>query len=225
MSNKLFNTDTHSGKRFSLKKFALVASICILVVWGVLGTGTSLAWFTDTDEELNNVFHFADFDLVVSHRLEDGSYEEITAETKVFDDKALYEPGYVQVVYLKIENKGDVPFDFETAVRVTSFTVATNRFGQPFLLQDYLKFGLVCCDTEAEMDAAVADRSLASDIADMPLNNYDSDIAELEAGGDAYVAIVVRMPEDVSDKANYRGDVIPEVQLGLIVNATQKKEP
>ena len=49
--------------------------------------------------------------------------------------------------------------------------------------------------------------------------------AELEAGGDAYVAIVVRMPEDVSDKANYRGDVIPEVQLGLIVNATQKKEP
>ena len=224
MSNKLFNTDTHSGKRFSLKKFALVASICILVVWGVLGTGTSLAWFTDTDEELNNVFHFADFDLVVSHRLEDGSYEEITSETKVFDDKALYEPGYVQVVYLKIENKGDVPFDFETAVRVTSFTVATNRFGQPFLLQDYLKFGLVCCDTEAEMDAAVADRSLASDIADMPLNNYSTDIASLGAGEDVYIALIVRMPEAIGNEANYRGDTVPKVELGLIVNATQQND-
>ena len=224
MSNNAQMSNNQRSGKFSLKKIALIVSICAMIVWGIMGTGTTLAWFTDTDEELNNVFHFAEFDLVVSHRLEDGSYEEITSETKLFDENAIYEPGYVQVVYLKVENKGNVPFDFQTAVSVTSFTVATNRFGQPFLLQDYLKFGVACCETEEQMDAAVADRTLAAGIADMPLNNYASELAELEAGGEAYIAIVVRMPEDADNKVNYRGDVIPEVQLGLIVNATQKKD-
>ena len=95
-----------------------------------------------TDEEVKNVFHFAEFDLEVSHRLENGSWEKMEQNTKIFDDKALYEPGYTQVVYVKIENKGTVPFDFKTAVSVTDYTLATNVFGQSFQLQDCLKFGL-----------------------------------------------------------------------------------
>ena len=86
------------------KKIALSLSLAVLVIWGILGTGTSLAWFVDTDEEVRNVFHFGEFDLEVSHRLEDGTWEIVDEDTKIFDDQALYEPGYVQVVYLKIEN-------------------------------------------------------------------------------------------------------------------------
>ena len=119
-----------------LKKVALSVSLLLVVAWCVLGTGASLAWFTDTDEEVKNIFHFAEFDLEVSHRLEDGTWEKVEQGTKLFDDEALYEPGYVQVVYLRIENKGEVPFDWKTAVTVTDYTEPTNIFGQKFHLQD-----------------------------------------------------------------------------------------
>jgi hypothetical protein len=204
------------------KKIALSVSLVLLLLWGVLGTGASLAWFVDTDGEVKNVFHFAEFDLEVSHRLEDGTWETVGQETKIFDDEALYEPGYTQVVYLKIENKGTVPFDFKTAVTVTDYTLATNVFGQSFQLQDYLKFGLTTADTEEALQAKAADRNLANKVATMPLSNYATEVASLDAKGTVYMAIVVRMPEDVSNVANYHGDVIPRVNLGLIVTATQQ---
>lgn len=206
------------------KRIALALSLCALLVWGVLGTGASLAWFTDATPEMNNIFHFAEFDLDVYHRLEDGTWEIVDGQTKIFDEEALYEPGYVQTVYLKVENKGDVPFKFFTAVNVNDCSVATNVFGQQFLLQDYLKFGVVTSNTEAEMDSSTADRDAAEKIADMPLHNYYETAAfELEAGGSRYVTLIVRMPESVDNVANYRGTNQPKVELGITVKADQIK--
>lgn len=37
------------------------------------------------------------------------------------------------------------------------------------------------------------------------------------------MALVVRMPEEVGNEANYRGDDIPKVELGIIVKADQQK--
>ena len=71
------------------KKIALTLSLAALIVWAILGTGASLAWFTDTSTEVKNIFHFADFDLSVSHKLSDGTYEEIDSQTKIFDDNAI----------------------------------------------------------------------------------------------------------------------------------------
>lgn len=210
--------------RNKYKKIALCVSLLLVAAWCILGTGASLAWFVDTDEEVKNVFHFAEFELEVSHRLEDGTWEKIEQDTKIFDDEALYEPGYTQVVYLKIENKGTVPFDFKTAVSVTDYTLATNVFGQSFQLQDYLKFGLTTADTEEELFEKVATRNLAKELAVMPLSNYSTETASLDAKGTVYMALIVRMPEDVTNMANYRSDVIPRVELGLIVTATQQKD-
>ena len=212
------------GKKTPYKRIALALSLCALIIWGILGTGASLAWFTDSTPEINNIFHFAEFDLVVSHRLDDGTWEEVEGDTKLFDEEALYEPGYVQVVYLKVENKGSVPFEFFTAVNVNGCTVAKNVFGQQFLLQDYLKFGTVAAATEAEMNAATANRELALAKADMPLHHYDMETAVLEAGGTAYIALIVRMPNDVNNVANYRGEDQPKVDLGITVKAEQIKD-
>ena len=204
-------------------------SLVLAVLWAILGTSTSLAWFVDTDEEVKNVFHFAEFDLEVSHRLEDGTWEKVEQDTKIFDDEALYEPGYVQVVYLKIENKGNVPFDWKTAVTVTDYTEPTNLFGQKFHLQDHLRFGLTTAKTEAELFEKVATRNLAKEVANMELNRYyeekfTTEPTELAAQSVIYMALIVRMPEDVNNVANYRGDVIPRVELGVIVSATQKTD-
>lgn len=210
------------------KKIALSVSLLLVLVWCVLGTGASLAWFVDTDDEVKNVFNFAEFDLEVSHRLDDGSWEKIEQGTKIFDDEALYEPGYVQTVYLKIDNLGTVPFDFKTAVTVTDYTLANNVYGQTFQLHDYLKFGLTTADSEAELYELVATRNLAKEVANMPLNHYyKSDYIteqmELDAKDTIYMALIVRMPENVNNVANYRGDVIPRVELGVTITATQKR--
>ena len=212
-------------KRKHYKKIALALSLCAILLWAFLGTGASLAWFTDTSVEVKNVFHFADFDLAVSHRLEDGTWEPIDSQTKVFDESALYEPGYVQVVYLKVENLGEVPFDFKTAVGVTpNNTPSVNVFGNQFYLHDYLKFGIAIADSEEEMDEKVETRDLAKEIATMKLSNYSTEEAALEAKDTVYMALVVRMPEEVANEANYRGATIPKVELGIIVSATQQKQ-
>ena len=209
------------AKKRIYKQIALSLSLCALIVWCILGTGASLAWFTDTSPEINNIFHFAEFDLVVSHRLTDGKWEEVDSQTKIFDEEALYEPGYVQVVYLKVENKGTLPFEFYTSVNVNGCIVATNVFGQEFMLQDYLKFGIQIADTEEQMKNSIPNRESALEIADMPLKNYATETAILAPGATKYIALIVRMPEEVGNIANYRGDTVPKVELGITVKADQ----
>ena len=211
------------AKKRIYKQIALSLSLCALLIWAILGTGASLAWFTDTSPEINNIFHFADFELVVSHRLTDGKWEEVDSQTKMFNEEALYEPGYVQVVYLKVENKGTLPFEFYTSVNVNGCIVATNVFGQEFMLQDYLKFGVTTADSEDAMKNSVPNREKAVEIADMPLHNYDSETAVLNPGATKYIALIVRMPEEVGNVANYRGDTVPKVELGITVKADQIK--
>ena len=141
----------------------------------------------------------------------------------MFDEEALYEPGYTQVVYLRVQNRGTVPFDFKTAVTVVDYTEPTHVFGQKFHLQDYLKFGLATASTEAQMDALVADRTVAAELAKDKLSNYATEVAQLDAGQTVYMVLVVRMPEAVGNVANYRGDTVPKVELGIIVKAEQQK--
>lgn len=203
------------------KKIAMVVSLCVLILWGVMGTGTSLAWFTDSSSEIKNIINPAEFELKVSHRLEDGNYETIEGATDIFDDKALYEPGYTQVVYLKVENVGTVAFNYQTAVIIRSYVSGTNLFGGDINLQEHLRFGLVTADTPAELDAKVATRQQAQALATEELNDYHSGVEKLDAGKTKFMALVICMPEEVGNHANYRGLPVPEVKLGISVTATQ----
>ena len=207
-------------------KIALALSIVAVIMWSVLGTGTSLAWFTDTEPTTKNMFQIGELNLVVSH-LTNGDYVEIDEDTNVFNDEALYEPGYVQVVYLKVENKGKIPFDYKTAVNILDHTPAKNVFGTTFYLYEHLKFGFITGDTEAEVMQKVQNRDLAESLSneEMPVNTYSTNTDTLEVGEEAYAAIIVRMPKEVGNVANYRGQDIPMVKLGLVVKATQKGAP
>lgn len=205
-------------------RIALVLSIVALIAWGIMGTGASLAWFADSDE-VKNIFHFAEFDLTVEYKDENGEYQDLEGTTELFDNGALYEPGYTQVVYFRITNNGTVPFDFKTAVSVTDYTPAANVFGQSFNLQDHLRFGLVTAKTESRLMELVDTRAEAAACATMALSNYSTEVAELGAKETVYMALVVRMPEEVDNVANYSGETIPRVELGVIVTATQQGKP
>lgn len=202
------------------KKIALVLSICAILLWSALGAGTSLAWFADTSTELNNIFQFAEFKLKVEH-LDDGDWETVTSETKIFNEDDLFEPGYVQVQYLRVKNEGTVPFRFQTAVIINDCVFATNVYGDVLKLADYLKFGLSYFDSEQEMADALINREAASKLANDRLDAYSPDTRELGAGETSYLALIVRMPEEVGNEANYRGNIVPYVELGITVRADQ----
>lgn len=205
-------------------KIALALSLFLLIMWGVMGTGTSLAWFSETTPLQKNIFHIGELDMLVSYKNEAGVYEKVEMDTVVFNEDALYEPGYVQVVYFEVKNKGDMAFDYKTAVTVNSYVPAVNVFGNVFNLQDYLQFGVVMADTEAELNSIIGTRDDAelNALLDMPINTYSTDIDTLEPGETAYMAVIVRMPKEVGNVANFRGDTPPEVHLGIIFNASQK---
>ena len=216
-----------AARKKSYTKIALTLSIGLLMLWAVLGTGTTIAWFTDTSETQKNTFFIGDLDLVVSHKLEDGTYEEIESDTKVFDDEALYEPGYVQVVYLKVENKGDVPFEYQLSVDVNDVTVAKSVLGNDIYLPNYLKYGVLFGADEAQLtrDTAklIAEKDFSEKAMNVPLNVYsEKDSVVLQPNDERYIALIVRMPEIVGNAANYRGVIVPRVDLGITVKASQE---
>lgn len=211
-------------EKIKYRKIALALSLILIVVWGILGTGASLAWFSDTTPVQRNIFQIGELDLEVSHRLDNGKYEKITSQTAVFNDGALYEPGYTQVVYLKIQNKGTVTFDYRSAIGILDYIPATNIFGTKFYLQEYLKFGVVSADSEAALFEKLSDREEAKLNAteDLPINTYTANIGTLKPQEEEYIALIIYMPENIGNIANYQGGTAPEVQLGITFNATQK---
>lgn len=214
-------------RKKSYTKIALTLSVCLVVIWALLGTGTTIAWFMDTTPVEKNTFLIGELDLVVSHKLEDGTYEEIQSDTEVFDEEALYEPGYVQVVYLKVENKGDVPFEYKLAVDVNDVTVSESVLGNDIYLPNHLKYGVLFGADEAvlirETAKVIAEKEFPEETLNYPLNVYsEKDSVVVQPNGVRYIALVVRMPEEVGNVANYHGNKPPSVELGITVRAVQE---
>lgn len=205
-------------------KAALALSACLFVLWWALGTGATLAWFSDTDE-VRNEFQIGLLKLDVSYKNDIVTeYTPLEGRTEVFYDEALYEPGYTQVVYLKIENKGDVAFDYMLSVTVDSANTVTGVLGNEIYLPNYLRFGAVFAKSEDALKEKVANRLAARDQAvNQPLSTW-SEVSDytFEASKDPhYAALIVYMPEEVGNAANYRGGTAPQIQLGIAVKAQQ----
>ena len=205
-------------KKKKITRSALALSTVLIIVWALMGTASTIAWFTDSDM-IVNTFQIGDLNVELYHKTGSG-YERVTEATKLFRDEALYEPGYTQTVYLKVVNEGNVPFDYKLSVLPDNIIDGINVFGQPIHLPDYLKFGVVVRDSEAELLAATENRATARTYADTALSNYDETQTDLAPGAEQYIALVVCMPENVGNEANFR---IKEasVDLGVKVKATQ----
>lgn len=207
-------------------KTALIISACLFVIWWALGTGATLAWFSDTDQ-VRNEFQIGLLNLDVSYRNDQMTeYQPLYGSTAVFNDSALYEPGYTQVVYLKIENKGDVDFNYKVAVTVADFTEGMNAWGDKIYLPNFLRYGVVFAESEEALKTQVADRLQAQSKATndgsalgtwSKVSEYTFEVGEKPH----YAALIVYMPTDVNNQANYRGTTPPQVELGITVFAQQ----
>lgn len=204
-------------------KIALAIGLAILVLWSLLGTGASLAWFYDETEVIKNVFNFAEFDLEVEYKNDVVTdYTPLELGTKVFNDEALYEPGYTQVVYLKVKNASTIDMQYKIAVDLRSVITAKNVYGGDIYLPNYLKYGVIFGASEADLDREIAVANAPSDLAELALNSYSEwDGVIMPPEGERYVALIVYMPSDVDNEANCRDDHLPSVELGLTVYAQQ----
>ncbi len=217
-------------KKSKWTKAALAFSACLFLLWWALGTGATLAWFSDRDA-VRNEFQIGLLNLDVSYRNDIvPEYTPLQGATTAFNDEALYEPGYTQVVYLKIENNGDVDFRYKVAVTVNKVITGKNAMGGDIYLPNYLRYGVVFAETEEQLQQAVKDRLAARDLApnDWGTLGTWSDISPyiFEAGESAhYAALIVYMPEEVGNIANYRGFNQPKVELGITVFAQQANAP
>lgn len=205
-------------KKKTISRSALSISIILLILWALLGTGSTIAWFRDTASAVNTVT-IGDVDIELYRKTSEG-YSLVDSETKLFDDRALYEPGYTQIILLKIRNAGTVDFDYKFSVVPTNIVDGMSVTGMPIHLPDYLKFGLVIADTEEEVAAVAANRIAARERADTDLSTYSKTKYALAPEGEHYAALIVCMPETVGNEANYR-DTVPSVELGVRVKASQ----
>lgn len=210
-------------KNLKYRKIALILSLCAIVIWSVLGTGASLAWFSDETPEINNIFHFGEFESAIYMLKSNGEWELIDGSTDIFDSEALYEPGYTEVVKFKLLNKCDYKFKLYTAVNVNDSVAGINAFGQSFNLYDYLKFGIKISSTESEMQGSIESREEAASLATEPLHSYSNKTKILKPNEEAYITMVIHMPEEVDNVANYRDDKMPYVELGVTFALEQTK--
>jgi len=129
------------------------------------------------------------------------------------------------VVYLQVENGGNMDFDYKFIVDAYKSDHGTNVYGESFDLADFLKFGLVTADSHDQLDAMVSPRgaaqALAKEYANQKLNGYTEYSAKpLTPGSKKYAALIVWMPEYVDNHANYR-EKAPRIELGVTVYAQQ----
>ena len=202
-------------------KKALLLSVLSMLVCVAMLVGTTFAWFTDSVTSGKNTITAGNLDIELEYSETpdvDSSWETVADATDLLDPEALWEPGHTEVVYLKISNLGTLALKYQFTMNIFSETVGKSVLGNDIYLSDHLMYGVVDYTepfkTREDAIAAVESNAVA-------LDNYFVAGEMLKGDAPEIVALVVYMPTTVGNEANYRGDAIPEIELGVELVATQ----
>ena len=215
-------------KKVGGTKRALLTSVLALVLSLAMLAGTTFAWFTDTASTGVNRIVSGNLDVGLQYWGvgEDGRKTWLTAENskELFDENALWEPGYTQIVYLKVKNNGNLALTHAMQITPVHETVGVNVDGEEFKLSDYIKFGWTAFTVDGAGAPVALDREAAQtgvgDGAQLGTTLHRQAELPLEADAEELVALVAWMPENVGNEANY-STVQPTIELSLKVLATQ----
>lgn len=222
------SNDMRQEKKAGGTKRALLTSVLALVLSLAMLAGTTFAWFTDTASTGVNRIVSGNLDVGLQYWGvgEDGQKTWLTAENseELFDENALWEPGYTQIVYLKVKNNGNLALTYAMQITPVHETVGVNVDGEQFKLSDYIKFGWTTFTVNGAGAPVALDREAAQtgvgEGAQLGKTLHRQAAEPMEAGAEELVALVAWMPENVGNKANYR-DIAPSIELSLKVLATQ----
>ena len=209
-------------------KRALLTSVLALVLSLAMLAGTTFAWFTDTASTGVNRIVSGNLDVGLQYWGvdENGQKTWLTAENSedLFDKNALWEPGYTQIVYLKVKNNGNLALTYAMQITPVHETVGVNVDGEEFKLSDYIKFGWTPFTVDGDGTPVALDREAAQtgvgDGAQLGTTLHRKAAEPMKASAEELVALVAWMPENVGNEANY-STVQPTIELSLKVLATQ----
>ena len=224
-------TNTKNTKR------ALLSSVLALFLCFTMLLGTTFAWFTDEVASANNVITSGNLDVVLEYKTNwNDEWTPVTAETLLFNDQALYEPGYTEIVFLRVSNAGSLALKYNLMFNLKNETAGINVYGDEFKLSDYLEFGSYRMD-EYNGDANYADilmpimfgsrESALTNASMATLSEANPMLAEnapvLVGENTAQVfALVLSMPESVGNEANAKPETAaPTFDFGVSLLATQ----
>ena len=208
-------------------KRALLASTLALILCFSMLLGTTYAWFTDSVTSANNIITAGNLDIELEYaKVVDGQMTEwapVEGEDEIFDPKALWEPGRYEVVYLRVSNLGSLALKYQLSLNVYNEVAGVNVYGEEFKLSEYLVFATVeetdALTTYADREAALA----ATNGKSRGMKDYNGKTTALEVGGVDYVSLIVYMPTDVGNDANYAtGTTVPSIEFGINLVATQQ---
>ena len=211
-------TNSKSTKR------ALIFSTLAILMCAAMLIGTTFAWFTDTASTAVNKIQAGNLDVKLMYSTDMVTWKEATDQTKLFEDSALWEPGYTQVVYLKVVNAGNLALKYEAGF---SKNYTSNRGknvnGDWYRVDNYLKIGIAETETKFENREAVwsaiaaTEKTLAKDV--MLTDGWIT----LKAGESSKpFAMAIYMPTSVGNEANASRLRPSSVSgLGIEVRATQ----
>ena len=223
-------------KTKSTKRALLMSALSLLMCISML-IGSTFAWFTDSVTSANNVIQSGTLDVVLEYKTNwSDDWAPVDENTKIFKDGALYEPGYTEVVYLRVSNAGSLALKYLLSFNIANEESSTNVYGDEFKLSDYLQVGSYVQDeyssgfnyADALMPAMFGTRENA--LKNVELNTLSSanaiirENAPVLPGEDTaqVVALVLTMPETVGNEANAKTDVeAPWIELGIRLYATQ----
>ena len=216
---------------------ALLTSMLSLLLCVSMLVGSTFAWFTDSVTSTNNIIKSGTLDVVLEYKSDwSDEWAPVDENTKIFEEGVLYEPGYTEVVFLRVSNAGTLALKYLLALNIANDEGSTNVYGEEFKLSDYLQVGTYVQD-EYSSGANYADilmpsmfGSRESALQNVELTTLSSaeakirDNAPLLPGEETaqVVAIVLTMPETVGNEANtMTGFDAPYVELGVRLYATQ----
>ena len=205
-------------------KKALLMSVLSMVLCVAMLVGMTFAWFTDTASTGVNKIQAGNLDVELRYSTDMQTWKEATDQTKLFDDNALWEPGYTQIVYLKVVNKGNLALKYEAGF---SKNYTSNRGknvnGDWYRVDNYLKIGTAETETaytsREDVWSAIAatEKTLAKDV--MLTNDWIKLNPKEESKP---FAVAIYMPTSVGNEANASRLRPSSVSgLGIEVRATQ----
>lgn len=211
-------------KKVGGTKRALLTSVLALVLSLAMLAGSTFAWFTDTASTGVNRIVSGNLDVGLKYWDKESGWLDAENSKDLFDENALWEPGYTQIIYLRVANNGNLALTYAMQITPVRETVGVNVDGEEFKLSDYIKFGWRTFTVDGAGAPVALDREAAQtgvgEGAQLGTTLHRQAAKPMAADAKELVALVAWMPEDVGNEANY-STVQPTIELSLKVLATQ----
>ena len=212
-------------------KRALLMSVLSLMLCVTMLLGTTFAWFTDSVTSANNVIMSGNLDVNLQYwDMDAKKWKDVNGSSELFDENALWEPGYTHVVYLKVSNEGNLALKYNLGVNIVRETAGMTEENTAFYLSDYIYMDAVPGvngEKNAYPDRAEAMKKATTDTLISVGYSKDGTLlgkaknAAHTADTEQYVALIVHMPESVGNEAKHNGVKAPKIELGVTLYATQ----